>query len=175
MLLFYFLQDNSDQGNPVSQLVFSLLQTDGSIDVHQTLLHTGNGYGSDADQLSDGRVALAWTDFVTESERVAYLILNQDLSAAAQIDYLYNPDGRPSGIVSVTHDGAGSAIFTWMDSKWFQRIYYASVGGGGELIGPLAFRRSGLGGVSNLQTSYGLGNAYYVPWYRYFLPLTPRD
>lgn len=175
MLLFYFLQDNSDQGNPVSQLVFSALHADGSIDVNQTLLHTGNGYGSDAEQLSDGRVALAWTDFVTESERVAYLILNQDLTAAAPVDYLYNPDGRPSGIVSVTHDEAGSAIFTWMDSKWFQRIYYASVGAGGELIGPLAFRHSGLGGVSNLQTSYGLGNAYYVPWYRYFLPLTPRN
>ncbi len=35
MLLFYFLQDNSVQGNPVSQLVLSVLHTDGSTDTNQ--------------------------------------------------------------------------------------------------------------------------------------------
>lgn len=174
IMLFYFLQDNTGQGNPVSQLVYAVLNTDGSPDIAQTVLHTGHGYGTDADQLSDGRIAVAWTDTVSESERVAYMILGDDLSSPAPAAYMLNPDGRPSGIVSITHDGTGNAIFTWMDSKWFQRIYYASLDPGGELKGPMAFRYSSKGGVTNLQTSFGLGNARYVPWYRYFLPLVPR-
>jgi hypothetical protein len=174
VLLFYIQQDSTIPGDPISRLVYTVLRTDGTTEIGQTMLNTGSGYGIDAAQLSDGRIAVAWTDTSTESNRVAVIVLRQNLANPPPATYLYNPDGRPGGMVSVARDDDGHAILTWMDSKWSQRLYYALVDAGGALNLPLAFKYSSLGGISGIQTSDGLGNAAYSPWFRYLLPLVVK-
>jgi hypothetical protein len=175
VMLFFFSQDSTDPEAPISEIVYFVRNTFGDPVTAQTEIHQGGGYGIDVAQLSDGNLAIVWTDTDTESDRVAFIVLEQDLTNPPLVAYLYNPDGRPGGNVSVTRDDDGHAILTWIDSKWFQRLYYALVDVNGGLNDPLVFRYSGLGARSGLQTNDGYGNAPYTPWFRYVLPYMPRD
>ncbi len=170
VLLFYFVHDSS-LGSPVDRLYYVVLNTNGGLEIGQTLVHEGFGYGPDAIQLSNNQVALAWTDSTQDTDRIAFKILPQSLSPQPPTQFLTNPDGRPAGFVSVTRDASGRAVFTWGDAKWSQRLYYALVGSGAILTQPLVFKYLQLGPLSGLEANgTGLGNAAYIVMYRLQLP-----
>lgn len=172
VMLVYFTQDSTDPLNTVHHLVYMLFNIGGSVVQGETWLHTGFGYRPDAIQLSDGNVAFAWTDASLEADRVAYLLKSHDLSSTLTSGFFTNPDGRPAGRVSVTRDNSRHAILTWMDAKWFQRLYYALIDYTGVVTPPLTFRTVTAAQAASLETNMGLGNAIYdPPWWRLILPL----
>ncbi len=172
VMLVYFSHESTDPGNPVHRLVYMRFNTSGNLVQGETVLHTGFGYGPDAIQLSDGRVAIVWTDASLDADRVAYQLRSQNLASIVTEGFLVNPDGRPAGKVSVTRDNGGHAILTWMDVKWFQRLYYALVDYTGVVTPPLTFRAVTAAQAASLETNMGLGNAIYdPPWWRLLLPM----
>jgi len=174
VVLLFSTQNSADPEMTVSSISYFMRDTNGDPQFGPSEIHQGGGYGIDAIQLSDGNLVVVWTDTDTGSDRIAVKLMDQEPSSLHSTEFLYNPDGRPGGNVSVTRDKNGHAILTWIDSKWFQRLYYALVDAGGVVSGPLRFRYSELGATSGLQTNDGFGNAPYDPWFRSVFPLIPR-
>ncbi len=101
----------------VSSISYFMRDTNGDPQFGPIEIHQGGGYGIDAIQLSDGNLVVVWTDTDTGSDRIAVKLLDQELSSLHSTEFLYNPDGRPGGNVSVTRDKNGHAILTWIDSE----------------------------------------------------------
>jgi hypothetical protein len=78
--------------------------------------------------------------------------------------------------VSVTRDGDGHGVLTWMDAEWKDYIYYALVSANGDLVTPPMIVATGEASNPLIQTnSAGQGNAPYDGAWRLFLPLARRQ
>jgi len=178
VLLVYFLADNTNPGNPTYDLLYGVLNSDGSTAQPQAELYDGiNGKGLDGIQLTDGRIALAWTD--QADDRVQYVLLGNDLSKPTQptkLSQLDDINGRRSvGGVSVTRDSFNRAVLTWRDVSFLQRLYYALIednGLDGILTPPMVFKYALPGGVpsveswvafSNVPNTINLSRLSYIP------------
>lgn len=150
-----------DEENGQETIVFTVLNSSGEIQQAETGLADVEGNLSDAIQLSNGRILLAWTN-VSTSE-IAYAILDGDSYAIIHTPtILSNPEPipRPADFVSVTFDRKGYGIITWMDARWHRHLYYALVDiDGNLLVDPMIFLTSNSTDVF-MQTSFtGYGNA----------------
>lgn len=119
-------------------------------------------WGPDAVQIADGRVVVAWTSGIFPDAQIRFAVvdLNRNLSIGP---VLLNNPAAPTGDAypSVTADGAGRAVITWMDYHWSYRrhLYYALVNGDGTVLTPPTLFRTGAGLDPYLNTSYeGYGN-----------------
>ncbi|MFC1879837.1 hypothetical protein ACFLZW_07990, partial [Chloroflexota bacterium] len=174
VMLAYFRNDNSG-GAPVNDLIYALLTPDGETSAPgqpAATLYSANGLGLDIAQLSNDKVALAWTD--PDNNKVTYVILNHDLSGPPAPTALNNPDIRLGGVVSVTYDDQGRVVLTWMDAKWFGRLYYALVDHSGVLTPPIIYKYPVQASVNALETRVVQGNAFYTPWFRVDIPLVTK-
>jgi hypothetical protein len=122
------------------------------------------GYYPDAVELSNGHSLVAWHSYRGgDAYRINYAILDASYNPIAGPTILDNEAAvTGDGYVSVTADGEGHGILTWMDYSSRVQLYYALVGPSGELLTePLAFYRS-QAASPNLETSYdGYGNTSY--------------
>jgi hypothetical protein len=167
MVLFYTFSDLTIPDNSVDKIVYARLENDGDVLQGQTNLFNTKSAGLDSYLLSNGNLALAWTDSNTEVVGAAII---SNLSSPGVPVALANPDGRSAAVVSVTGDKAGNTILTWMDGDWNQRLYYAMADVSGDFIPPLTFKYAPADG-STIETVLALGNASYEPLYRVTLPL----
>ena len=135
VLLAYVFRDTTDPLNPVSQIKYRINRTDGLIVGDESTLYAVDGEGLDIAQLSNDNLAIAWTD--PETNQINYTIRDADVSTdLSGLVSLSNPDNRKGGAVSVTYDDFGRAVLTWMDIKWFGRLYYALVDQNGVITPP---------------------------------------
>jgi hypothetical protein len=123
----------------------------------------GWGTRPDAVQLSDGRIVVAWDDWGWDIEFAVLDGTTYDKTYGP--DWLYNPATfTGDGYVSVTADGDGHAILTWMDydSSYRHNLYYALVDGNGNtLTEPMIFHTS-QATSPYIESSYtGCGNTSY--------------
>ena len=149
------------------QIVYLVLNPNGSVVQGQTVLYAGEGYDIDLVQLTDGNILIAWTDSAIDG--ISFMLLRRALTVLRPKTDLLTPDERKGGVVSVTRDDSGHGILTWLDTTYYQRMYYASVAAGGVVTQPMAFKSAGLGG--SFDTSPGYGNAVYIPRYRILMPV----
>jgi hypothetical protein len=152
------------------ELNYISFNVDGSVFQPQTLLYGGEGFDIDLIQLSDGNVLFAWTD--GETNEISFMLLRRSLTVLLPKTNLPSPDGRLGGSVSVSRDGYGNGILTWLDTTYYQRMYYALVDAGGVVTEPLAFKSAGAGG--SYDTNPGYGSAGYIPRFRMLMPLTVK-
>jgi hypothetical protein len=160
-----------DRGGNYGDVMFAALNSDGSTAQARTTVSTPfnseSDYGSDAVQLSDGRIVIAWTGGVGPYYRIRFAVLNAAYTAIAGPTTLDNPASTNNFAVSVAADSAGRAVFTWRDGDYNsqQRLYYALVDGTGAILTqPVIFRTS----QTRIYTSYqGYGNTSYTPAVRF--------
>lgn len=117
------------------------------------------GWGPDAVQLSNGNTIIAW------SGSMRFVVLDNAYNLVAGPTTLSNPAAvTGDAYVSVAADDAGHAILTWMDSdsSYRRNLYYALVGGSGNVLtDPMTFRTS-QATAPYIKTNYvGYGNTSY--------------
>ncbi len=125
--------------------------------------------GLDAAQFSDGRIILAWSNWMIQG-LLQYVILD-----GSTYDVITGPVGldnpaSPTGddLVSVTTDRAGRAILTWTDSDsgYRRNLYYALLASDGSAVtAPVIFHTAAAqeDGSRKLATSSeGAGNTTYT-------------
>lgn len=123
----------------------------------------GWGYSPDAVQLSDENILVAWQDW---DEEIVFAVLDGATYNKTQGPTWLNNPAAVTGdaYVSVTADGSGRAILTWMDYDYDYRrnLYYALVNGDGDVLtDPMIFRTS-QSTDPRIETSYeGYGNTSY--------------
>ncbi len=122
-----------------SKIVFTVFNSDGSLSQAETAIPGADGSGVDICLLNDQHLLFAWTK--SNQSSIAYAVLeSSNFSVVHNATILPNPDLRASDNVSVTDDGHGYGILTWLDSTWNRYLYYALVGPEGELINtPIIF------------------------------------
>jgi hypothetical protein len=173
ILLAYVFRDTTDDLDPDYQIKYRINRTDGLIVGSEQTLYNVDGEDLDITKLSNDNLAIAWND--PQTYQIHYTIrgsdVTSDLSGLMTLD---NPDNRKGGSVSVTYDSAGRAILTWMDVKWFGRLYYALVDHNGVITPPVTIKYTHFNLETALQTRVALGNAYYAAWHRISLPLVMR-
>ncbi len=169
VLLVYFREEYKYPDPSVYELMYGILDSNGSVVQSQNPLYPGiYGTGLDGIQLSGGRIALAWTD--QEDQDIYYAILNPNLTTQKSPTALTTPDGRSSEKVSVTYDIGGRAILTWMDSAFKEHLYYALVDELGDILTPPLVIRSAVEN-GEISTRVAFSNAPYLQYLRLFAPL----
>ncbi len=132
----------------------------------------GYGYRPDAVQLSDDSVLLAWT----AEDQIEFAMLDGTTYNVTTGPRALDNPAAPTGddYVSVTADGAGHGILTWMDADYDYRrnLYYALVDSDGTVLNaPMVFRTS-QAMDPDIETSYmGYGN---TSWTGDFIPPTSK-
>lgn len=125
--------------------------------------------GLDAAQFSDGRIILAWSNWMVQG-LIQYVILD-----GSTYDVIVGPVGldnpaSPTGddLVSVTTDRAGRAILTWTDSDsgYRRNLYYALLTSDGTTVTPpmvfYSAAQQADGSQSLATSSEGAGNTTYT-------------
>jgi hypothetical protein len=120
---------------------------------------------SDAAQLSNGKIIIAWTTFANQGKPyIRFALLDESYNRSAGPISLSNPAALSGdAYVSVSADRAGRAVLTWMDHTNMQRhnLYYALVDHTGAVVTqPVIFRTTHTS--INMETSFtGYGNTTY--------------
>jgi len=169
VLLAYYQFNSATETN---QILYSQFNSNGNKLSGPTTLTTGGGGRMDADQMTDGKIVLAWGE--PTSGNIRYVVFNSDLSVGISATELMNPDQREAGSVSVTKDDGNHAILTWMDNYWQQRIYYTLVDASGTVMTPEIYK---YGSYPNsiLITSYlGAGNTTMTRFLHVNLPMVMK-
>ena len=168
VLITYFREDGTNPLDLVYDLMYGVLNTDGSVDQSQAVLYEDySGAGMDSVRLVGGKIVLAWTDQV--DQRINYTYLNQDLTPYLLPTALTNPDGRSSGKVSITYGPGGHAILIWMDVDFQGRLYYATLDHAGVvLVSPTILKEAQTGGT--IHTRAGFSNSPYILNRLYYAP-----
>ncbi len=129
------------------------------------LTSVGLNWAPDAAQLSDGRIAVAWTGDGFPNDQIYFAILDTSYNLMSGPTPLVNSASfLGDDYVSVAADGNGHAILTWMDRSWSYRshLYYALVNSSGAILTQPIIFRSSQASDPYLETSYlGYGNAPY--------------
>ena len=145
----------------------NLIKTATDLSVDETVVDWAN---YDAVQLSDGRILAvwqAWGCFPDEwVPRIRYALLDSSYNRIESPVCLSRNSAATTGdnYVSVTGDGDGHAILTWMDSDYNNRrnLYYALVNSSGTQVTPPMIFRTSQATSPYIETSYsGYGNAGY--------------
>lgn len=168
-----FTVDDSSTSN--SWINFMALDNQGNKIKSETNITGSNGWGPDAVQLESGKILVAWTN--GSNNKISFALLNDTgFSKLAGPTDLTNPNPRQSDFVSVTEDGDGRGIVTWMDVQVNHYLYYALVDDLGNLVTPPMFFMVGQNpDEPQILTSYaGQGNAPYAGSAQIFLPLAIR-
>ena len=155
--------------NSDSDIYYAVLDSAGNV-VKDKINLSGDGsssrdWGSDAAQLSDGKIVVGWTGGLYPNYNIRFAVLDTSYNRTAFPSSLSNPAATTgNGYVSVAADASGHAILTWMDynSNYRRNLYYALVNGnGGILTSPMIFRSS-QDSTPYIETSYyGYGNTSY--------------
>jgi uncharacterized repeat protein (TIGR01451 family) len=146
-------------------IYYGVLDSSGNTVMGMTNLSSdGNSqydYGPDAVQLSDGRVAVAWTGGSYPYYQIRFAILDTAYNRSAGPTTLNNSAAvAGNDYVSVSADASGRAILTWSDYDTQRNLYYALVDGNGtQITPPMIFHASQADylGIS----SEGYGNTSY--------------
>jgi hypothetical protein len=119
-------------------------------------------------KLSNGRVLAAWTDWGGVPTQIEYAFLNApNYDAWSGVMGLYRQGGGRDGnsYASVTADGGGRGILTWMAGNWgyMPNLYYALVdgGSGSVLTQPMIYRSAEPSNPYIVSSDLGNGNAPY--------------
>jgi len=123
----------------------------------------------DAVQLSNGHVLVAWDAwgcFAGEwLPRIRFAVLDTSFNRIAGPTCLANPVATTGDrYASVAADNVSRGILTWMDYDWNNRrnLYYALVGGNGNVLtDPMIFRTSQATSPYIETSYYGYGNTSY--------------
>ena len=148
-----------------SSISYGVLDSAGNVVKGETATG-GYGHNPDAVQLADGSVLLAWTNWGADVNRINFAILGgANYNVVAGPTALDNPAAvTGDDYVSVTADGAGRGVLTWMDYDYSYRrnLYYALVDSSGAVLtDPMIFRTS-QATEPHIETSYeGYGNTSY--------------
>jgi hypothetical protein len=164
-----------DSSTSDSWIDFMVLDSQGNKIKSETNITGSNGWGPDAVQMESGKILVAWTN--GSNNKISFAVLNDTgFSKLAGPTDLTNPNPRQSDFVSVTKDGDGRGIITWMDVQVNHFLYYALVNDAGNLItSPLFFMVGQNLDEPQILTSYaGQGNAPYAGSAQIFLPLAVR-
>ncbi|MCP4168958.1 MAG: hypothetical protein GY759_24105 [Chloroflexi bacterium] len=149
-------------------IYFAVIHSQGYVVKGMTNLSQNDGSNdrrSDAVQLSDGRVVVAWSggNYWQPDMRFAVLDTNYNLVAAPKT--LPNPAAvTGDNYVSVTADDSDRAVLTWMDFDHYDRrnLYYALVDGSGSILTPATIFRTSQATDPYIFTSFeGYGNTSY--------------
>lgn len=144
------------------EIVYSVRDSSGNPVKSETAIGASGGVCSDAAQLSDGNIVVAWDT----GWNVRFAALDGTTYNRTYGPYsLYNPAAvTGSAYVSVAADGDGHAVLTWMDYDvdYRRNLYYALVDGGGNtLTDPMVFHTS-QATPPYVESSYeGYGNTSY--------------
>jgi len=142
---------------------------------------------SDAIQLSDGKILIAWeseSSVSNATSQIRFAILNAAFDRISGPTALTNPATLTGdAYVSVTSDLHGNGVLTWMDysSDYRKNLYYTLVNGKGDVLTePMIFRSTILDqwNVYSIVSSFlGYGNTTYRSYdlvYDTFLPIAER-
>jgi hypothetical protein len=172
VFLTFTVEDSSTSDSWIN---FMVLDNQGNKIKSETNITGSTGWGPDAVQLESGKILVAWTN--GSNNKISFALLNDtEFSKLAGPTDLTNPNARQSDFVSVTRDGDGRGIITWMDVQVNHFLYYALVNDAGNLItSPLFFMVGQNSDEPQILTSYaGQGNAPYAGSAQIFLPLAIR-
>jgi len=131
---------------------------------------------SDAVELSDGRILVAWMDDI--SKRICFAVLGP----APTYSILYgptelsNPFSDFDAYMSVTADASGNGVITWMDYDYTNRkyLFYSLVNSDGTVVNPPMIFRSSQDSDPYIYTDFeGYGNTSYL--YEHALPTIPTN
>lgn len=147
-------------------IYYAVLDSAGNTVKAETSVGAGAGdWVPDAVQLSGGNIVVAWSGWSRSTWSMGFAVLDSDYNLIDGVPLLNNPAAvTGDAYVSVTADGAGHAILTWMDADWFYRpnLYYALVGGNGDVLTPPMIFRTSQATDPYIFTSYeGYGNTSY--------------
>ncbi|MBN2548415.1 MAG: hypothetical protein JXB15_04610 [Anaerolineales bacterium] len=158
--------------NEVTQdeIAYLLLNNDGTKQfTTPSHLFYGRAESIDVVQLSNGRVALAWTNLDTGNGVINVAVLAADLTPPGSPVELLSPGGREGEAASISRDENGHAIIIWMDNRWNQHLYYALINPAGIVTHAMIFKSSG-GATSSIKISAGVGLASSAAITQIFLP-----
>ncbi len=120
---------------------------------------------SDAVQLADGRIVVAWTGGNYPNYDIRFAVLDAAFNRIAGPTALTHPAAVVgNGYVSVTADAKTRAILTWMDYHYGYRpnLYYTLVDNTGTVLTPPTIFRTSQGASPRIESSYaGYGNTSY--------------
>ncbi len=143
------------------QLVFNTFNSGGSIVTGEASITTGGDANRpDAVELSTGEILVAWEE-IGDSREITFDILDGTTYGSTLPDpvELTNPANGDNQFVSVTRDGAGHGILTWMDG-WRDKLYYALVNDDGTVLTePMLFKMPSANGDPIWTSQSGAGNA----------------
>lgn len=172
-LLTYYVFDLNAQ---VFTIHYQLFDGNGNVVLGEQSLADSSGYGQDVIQLTGGKIVITWTN--TDTNRIAYAILNADGSVNKTSTDLPSPDNRQMGLVSATYDEFGRGILTWGDEEWSDYLYYALLDENGNITTPpMRFRKGADSANPTIFSSYtGQGNAPIIGdlLWPVYLPLLNR-
>lgn len=144
-------------------LVYIVIDSKGNIVRERTNL-SGDGeerreFGSDAIQLDDGGIVVAWMGERDGINDMFFVTLDKDFHRMSEPQILPNPESVfGSGPPSVTRDHQNRAVITWPDYSFYNpsyNLYYALVRGNGEIISMPTV-------IDSAEISYsGYGNTTY--------------
>jgi hypothetical protein len=161
-----------DQVTSNYSVVYAILDSAGQVVRSPTTISGVEGWRSTAVQMTAGNLLIAWTDPTTS--QITY-ILYDPLGNTVVAGPVALPlvGARFPDYISITIDQAGSAVMTWMDSEWKDYLYYALIGGAGEILTPPLIFATGQSSNPLIQTSFsGRGIAPYGGSWRTYLPMT---
>jgi hypothetical protein len=154
-----------------NDLLFAVLDSNGSTVQGITNISTdGNAWyegASDAVQLANGNIAVAWNSYDGDlNYPIRFAVLNANYGLVSGPTQLSNAAAIfGEAFVSVTADQAGHAILTWMDYNFDYRpnLYYALVNSNGTIVtSPMVYRTSESLSNNYIASSFtGEGNASY--------------
>ncbi len=149
-----------------SSIMYAVINSSGGVVKDKTkLAPNAYGYGSDAAQLSDGSIVIAWNYNRDEILTIRFIGLNSSynpVTTTIPLDHLAASAGAEN--VSVTTDKNGRAVLTWMDSyNGAQKyLYYALVNGSGSVLtSPMVFYTSRSTFPYATVSTNGMGNTTY--------------
>jgi Nidogen-like len=159
-----------DQNAKTYSVAYTILKSSGSKLRDIQTIPTSSGWRTDAIQLENGNILLAWTN--PQSGQVARTVLNNNGSGTILPPTdLPLVGARVPDYVSLATTRNGNAILTWMDAEWKDYLYYTLVDPTGEEITPPMIFKTGQADNPLIQTSFsGQGTADFEGKFENFVP-----
>ena len=167
VLLAYSVFDR--QANTYS-IAYTILRSNGSKLRDLQTIQDSSGWRSDAIQLENGNILLAWTN--PQTGQLARTVLDNDGSSTILPPTDFPLVGaRVPDYVSLTTTREGNAVLTWMDAEWKDYLYYTLVDQTGKEITPPMIFKKGQAENPLIQTSFsGQGVAVFEGKFENFIP-----
>ncbi|MBN1666243.1 MAG: hypothetical protein JW862_04120 [Anaerolineales bacterium] len=148
---------------------YLVLDTDGNTVYAPTLLPGVQGQSTQVMQFDAGPVLMGWID--SQDRQIGFVTINPAVNYAISSGptRLETPQGLSADLLSISQDGLGNAVVTWMDFDEEQNIYYALLRStGAVLTPPIQFYDAG--GQTITVSKIGASNATYIGKPRVLMP-----